>query len=119
MTHGNIVATAAAVMTVTPNLGEKDVYLAYMPLAHVFELEAEVISSESCCLVLWKVSNYVLVPFFVFLDCDVGLRLCNRVWFGIDHHGHFQQNKEGYERRCFHVEADSHGRCSRYLGSHT
>lgn len=42
MTHGNIVATAAAVMTVIPELGSKDIYLAYLPLAHVFELAAEV-----------------------------------------------------------------------------
>ncbi|GMG98760.1 hypothetical protein Nepgr_000600 [Nepenthes gracilis] len=42
MTHGNIVATAAAVRTVVPGLGRKDVYLAYLPLAHVLELEAEI-----------------------------------------------------------------------------
>ncbi|PON87982.1 Propionate-CoA ligase [Trema orientale] len=41
VTHGNIVATAAAVMTVIPGLDSKDVYLAYLPLAHVFELAAE------------------------------------------------------------------------------
>ncbi|KAL5076122.1 hypothetical protein RYX36_015106 [Vicia faba] len=41
ITHGNIVATTAAVMTVIPNLGSKDVYLAYLPLAHVFEMAAE------------------------------------------------------------------------------
>ncbi|MCL7051563.1 hypothetical protein MKW94_010990 [Papaver nudicaule] len=43
MTHGNIVATAAAVTTVIPKIGSKDVYLAYLPLAHVFELAAEAI----------------------------------------------------------------------------
>ncbi|KAK4386314.1 Long chain acyl-CoA synthetase 8 [Sesamum angolense] len=43
MTHGNIVATAAAVMTVIPSIGRKDVYLAYLPLAHVFELAAETV----------------------------------------------------------------------------
>lgn len=43
ITHGNIVATAAAVMKVIPGLGSKDVYLAYLPLAHVFELAAEVV----------------------------------------------------------------------------
>ncbi|KAF3445286.1 hypothetical protein FNV43_RR14981 [Rhamnella rubrinervis] len=41
ITHGNIVATCAAVMTVIPKLDNKDVYLAYLPLAHVFELAAE------------------------------------------------------------------------------
>jgi long-chain acyl-CoA synthetase len=42
ITHGNIVATAAGVMKVIPKLGRNDVYLAYLPLAHVFELAAEV-----------------------------------------------------------------------------
>ncbi|CAH9130507.1 unnamed protein product [Cuscuta epithymum] len=41
ITHGNIVATTAAVMNVIPNLGPKDVYLAYLPQAQVFELAAE------------------------------------------------------------------------------
>ncbi|GLT94224.1 hypothetical protein SLE2022_119770 [Rubroshorea leprosula] len=41
ITHGNIVATVAAVMMVIPKLGTNDVYLAYLPLAHVFELAAE------------------------------------------------------------------------------
>lgn len=43
MTHGNIVATASAVITIIPGLGKNDVYLAYLPLAHVLELEAEVV----------------------------------------------------------------------------
>lgn len=44
ITHSNIVATAAAVMTVVPNLGIKDIYVAYLPLAHVFELAAETVT---------------------------------------------------------------------------
>ncbi|XP_031491590.1 long chain acyl-CoA synthetase 8-like isoform X1 [Nymphaea colorata] len=43
MTHGNIVATAAAVLTIIPGIGNKDVYLAYLPLAHVLELAAETV----------------------------------------------------------------------------
>ncbi|XP_019162362.1 PREDICTED: long chain acyl-CoA synthetase 8-like [Ipomoea nil] len=43
ITHGNIVATAAAGMTKIPKLGAKDVYLAYLPLAHVYELAAETV----------------------------------------------------------------------------
>uniref|UniRef100_A0A3Q7J3N7 AMP-dependent synthetase/ligase domain-containing protein n=1 Tax=Solanum lycopersicum TaxID=4081 RepID=A0A3Q7J3N7_SOLLC len=43
ITHGNIVATAAAVTTVIPKLGSNDVYLGYLPLAHVFELAAETV----------------------------------------------------------------------------
>lgn len=46
ITHGNMVATTAAVMTIIPKLGTGDVYLAYLPLAHVFELAAEVIILE-------------------------------------------------------------------------
>lgn len=42
ITHGNIVATTAAVMKVIPRLDRSDIYLAYLPLAHVFELAAEV-----------------------------------------------------------------------------
>ncbi|KAJ6873998.1 long chain acyl-CoA synthetase 8 [Populus alba x Populus x berolinensis] len=51
ITHGNIVATAAAVMTVIPKLSSNDVYLAYLPLAHVFELAAEsVMLSVGCAI---------------------------------------------------------------------
>jgi long-chain acyl-CoA synthetase len=42
MSHANIVATVAGVSTVIPNLSKNDVYLAYLPLAHVLELAAEV-----------------------------------------------------------------------------
>ncbi|KAL3641264.1 Long chain acyl-CoA synthetase 9, chloroplastic [Castilleja foliolosa] len=41
MTHGNVLATASAVMVNVPGLGSKDVYLAYLPLAHILELAAE------------------------------------------------------------------------------
>lgn len=47
ITHGNMVATTAAVMTIVPNLGMNDVYLAYLPLAHVFELAAETVMLAS------------------------------------------------------------------------
>lgn len=49
VTHGNIVATAAAVMTVIPGIDSKDVYLAYLPLAHVFELAAESVMLTAGC----------------------------------------------------------------------
>lgn len=42
MTHGNVLATVSAVMTIVPNIGRKDVYLAYLPMAHILELAAEV-----------------------------------------------------------------------------
>ncbi|KAJ7959135.1 Long chain acyl-CoA synthetase [Quillaja saponaria] len=41
MTHGNVLATVSAVMTIVPNLGSKDIYLAYLPMAHILELAAE------------------------------------------------------------------------------
>ncbi|KAL3513618.1 hypothetical protein ACH5RR_026335 [Cinchona calisaya] len=41
MTHGNVLATGSAVMTIVPGLGSKDVYMAYLPLAHILELAAE------------------------------------------------------------------------------
>lgn len=49
MTHGNVVATAAAVMSIVPGLGTSDVYLAYLPLAHIFELAAETVMMTAGC----------------------------------------------------------------------
>lgn len=51
MTHGNVLATVSAVMTVVPGLvtGSKDVYLAYLPLAHILELAAENIIAAIGC----------------------------------------------------------------------
>jgi len=42
MTHGNVLATLSAVMTIVPDIGTKDIYLAYLPMAHILELAAEV-----------------------------------------------------------------------------
>ncbi|KAF5205941.1 Long chain acyl-coa synthetase [Thalictrum thalictroides] len=41
MNHRNVLSTVCAVMTIVPGLGSKDVYLAYLPLAHVLEIAAE------------------------------------------------------------------------------
>ncbi|KAK2659500.1 hypothetical protein Ddye_006033 [Dipteronia dyeriana] len=41
MTHANALATVSAVMTIVPGLGSKDVYLAFLPLAHILEIAAE------------------------------------------------------------------------------
>ncbi|XP_058087214.1 long chain acyl-CoA synthetase 9, chloroplastic [Magnolia sinica] len=41
MTHGNVLATVSAVMTIVPVLSSKDTYMAYLPLAHILELAAE------------------------------------------------------------------------------
>lgn len=43
MTHGNVLSTVSAVMTIVPSIGCKDVYLAYLPLAHILELAAEAV----------------------------------------------------------------------------
>ena len=42
MTHRNVLATVSAVMTIVPSIGTKDIYMAYLPLAHILELAAEV-----------------------------------------------------------------------------
>ncbi|THU70946.1 hypothetical protein C4D60_Mb08t30340 [Musa balbisiana] len=41
MTHRNVLATVSAVMTIVPSIGTKDIYMAYLPLAHILELAAE------------------------------------------------------------------------------
>ncbi|KAL2904199.1 Long chain acyl-CoA synthetase 9 chloroplastic [Bienertia sinuspersici] len=45
ITHGNALATVSAVRKIVPGLGDKDVYLAYLPLAHILELAAENIAA--------------------------------------------------------------------------
>ena len=50
MTHGNILATVSAVMTIVPSIGTKDIYLAYLPLAHILEFAAEVRGFKSIYL---------------------------------------------------------------------
>ncbi|KAL5204550.1 hypothetical protein ABZP36_009421 [Zizania latifolia] len=45
MSHRNVLAVVSAVMTIVPALGKKDVYLAYLPLAHILELAAETVMS--------------------------------------------------------------------------
>jgi hypothetical protein len=71
MSHGNMVATIAGVTTMVPGLGSKDVYLAYLPLAHVLEIAAEVsivyIYSDlvMCCVFL-----ALYPPLFLLLGGD-------------------------------------------------
>lgn len=47
MSHKNIVATIAGLTPSVPKLSTSDVYLAYLPLAHVLELAAEVLESHN------------------------------------------------------------------------
>ncbi|XP_050211646.1 long chain acyl-CoA synthetase 9, chloroplastic [Mercurialis annua] len=41
MTHANVLAVVSSVRTIVPGLEGKDVYLAYLPMAHILELVAE------------------------------------------------------------------------------
>ncbi|AES59833.1 putative long-chain-fatty-acid--CoA ligase [Medicago truncatula] len=41
MTHANVLATLSAVKMTVPKLEKKDVYLAYLPMAHILELAGE------------------------------------------------------------------------------
>ncbi|CAL1362325.1 unnamed protein product [Linum trigynum] len=41
MTHANVLAVVSSVRTIVPGLESDDVYLAYLPLAHILELAAE------------------------------------------------------------------------------
>ncbi|CAA7405214.1 unnamed protein product [Spirodela intermedia] len=51
MTHGNVLATVSAVMTIVPGLRNEDVYLAYLPLAHILELAAEAVMVAVGCAI--------------------------------------------------------------------
>jgi long-chain acyl-CoA synthetase len=42
-THGNVVAIVATIIKILPGLGNQEIYLAYLPLAHILELEAKAI----------------------------------------------------------------------------
>lgn len=44
MSHKNVVSTIAGLTPSVPNLSTRDVYLAYLPLAHILELTAEVLN---------------------------------------------------------------------------
>lgn len=50
MSHKNIVSTIAGVTASVPKLSTKDVYLAYLPLAHVLELAGEVVELSNSTL---------------------------------------------------------------------
>ncbi|KAF5746845.1 Long chain acyl-CoA synthetase 9 isoform 1 [Tripterygium wilfordii] len=51
MTHANVLATVSAVMTIVPGLGSKDIYMAYLPLAHILELAAESVMAAVGCAI--------------------------------------------------------------------
>ena len=66
MTHRNMVATVAGVMHLIPGLGSKDIYIAYLPLAHVLELAAEVLISITS---FFRIFTW-LSPFENFQSCS-------------------------------------------------
>lgn len=57
MTHRNVLATLSAVMTIVPELGRKDIYMAYLPLAHILELAAEVTVGYHFSILIFVFSN--------------------------------------------------------------
>ncbi|XP_078434969.1 long chain acyl-CoA synthetase 9, chloroplastic-like [Wolffia australiana] len=46
MTHTNVLAMVSGVKLTVPDIGRKDVYLAYLPLAHILELAAENVMAD-------------------------------------------------------------------------
>ncbi|EPY79444.1 long-chain-fatty-acid--CoA ligase 3 isoform 2 [Camelus ferus] len=51
ISHSNIIAGIIGMAERIPELGEKDIYIGYLPLAHVLELSAELIClSHGCCI---------------------------------------------------------------------
>lgn len=61
MTHANVLAVVSAVRTIVPGLEYKDVYLAYLPLAHILELAAEVCSIYPVIVYITRVASCLLV----------------------------------------------------------
>ncbi|KAK1371088.1 long chain acyl-CoA synthetase 9, chloroplastic [Heracleum sosnowskyi] len=49
VTHGNILAAVFAFIKIVPDIGSKDIHLAYLPLAHILELAAENIVVAAGC----------------------------------------------------------------------
>nr|XP_061797149.1 fatty acid CoA ligase Acsl3-like isoform X1 [Nerophis lumbriciformis] len=49
ISHSNIIAATTGVAERIPNLGEKDTYIGYLPLAHVLELCAELVCITHGC----------------------------------------------------------------------
>ncbi|XP_072817839.1 fatty acid CoA ligase Acsl3 isoform X2 [Vicugna pacos] len=51
ISHSNLIAGITGMAERIPELGEKDIYIGYLPLAHVLELSAELIClSHGCCI---------------------------------------------------------------------
>lgn len=88
MTHGNVLATVSAVMTIVPDLGKRDTYMAYLPLAHILELAAEV-SSNFIALCVSSLTLNAFVEYelsIVVLECDGYYWECYWIWISLDAH---------------------------------
>ncbi|CAA6668368.1 unnamed protein product [Spirodela intermedia] len=83
MTHGNVLATVSAVMTIVPGLRNEDVYLAYLPLAHILELAAEV----------WLLRHLIFSLINSFC-CNGRCWMCYRIWLPADSYRYIKQNKK-------------------------
>lgn len=100
MTHANVLATVSAVMTIVPDLGSKDVYLAYLPLAHILELAAEVCSfwksfhEDEFFIVLLAINKEetLLLKSTSWAECHCCRWKCNRIRIPFDPHRHIKQN---------------------------
>lgn len=68
MTHSNVLATVSAVMTIVPDLSSKDIYLAYLPMAHILELAAEVWTGESTLYQRHTIFHFFLFCLALFLS---------------------------------------------------
>ena len=119
MTHGNVLATISAVMTIVPGLGSNDVYLAYLPLAHILELAAEVWITEylyNLLLQIWHSVSYKYLYTYALVLCFAEPNSCywksNWIWVYTYTYRHIKQNKEGHKGRCLCIGTNTDGSCS-------
>jgi long-subunit acyl-CoA synthetase (AMP-forming) len=98
MTHGNVLAVVSSVRTIVTGLEDKDVYLAYLPLAHILEIAAEVwsiypvyITTVAICLLISPstfihTSIYMLHLTVYVTECSCRCWKCYRIWNPNDTH---------------------------------
>ena len=95
MTHANIFATVSSLVTIVPELGEDDVYLAYLPIADILELVVEVWISTSYSGLRKYFSLKGILFLFYFSYDKLNLQLlvlayncscwgCYRIWISFD-----------------------------------
>ena len=72
MSHRNIVSTIVGLTASVPKLSPNDIYLAYLPLAHILELTGEVINP--CDFGMQGLGNMLMYIYVGIVDC-----LCSRL----------------------------------------